>query len=139
MKQVEQLQREGKIKGFRQLDISKTETGARVASHMRKRSKEKDWISWNLSYWCNEKSVMLEEEFRFSEERKFRFDWCIPVLRIAIEYNGLFSEKSRHTTPAGYTRDMDKLNLAQALGWRVIQLTPLNYKKLIQELNKSIT
>ena len=113
------------------------ETGGRVvAKHWEKRSKEKDYIGWNLLYWTNKNMVTLEEEFKFHPERKWRFDWAIESMKLAIEYNGIMSEKSRHTTISGYTGDMNKINAAQAMGWRIIQLTPLNYKDLFTELNK---
>lgn len=104
-----------------------------------KPSKEKEWISWNLVYWCNQNAIdlkNLKEEHRFHPDRKWRFDYAITSLMIGIEYDGLFSEKSRHTTAKGFTGDADKLNAAAALGWRVIRLTAINYKNLISELNK---
>jgi hypothetical protein len=67
---------------------------------------------------------------------KFRFDWAIPDLKIAIEYEGLFSEKSRHTTVKGYTKDCIKYNLAALLGWKVLRYTALNYKELDKDLIK---
>lgn len=48
------------------------------------------------------------------------------------------SEKSRHLTAVGHTGDPNKLNAAQAQGWKVIQLSPLNYKQLLTELNKNV-
>jgi len=115
----------------------KIPAGKIVAKHFAKRSKEKDWIGWNLLFWANSHSFILHEEFTFDKNgRKWRFDYCIPALKLGLEYNGLFSAKSRHTTVTGHTGDTDKLNAAQAAGWRVIQLTPLNYKNLITELNK---
>lgn len=138
MKDLEKLQKLGKIRGFQQQELKpvKVTVGGRVVvKHFHKpKSQEKDWISMNLLYWCNERCLQLEEEYRFHPERKFRFDWYIPALKIGIEYNGLFSAKSRHTTPSGYTGDMDKLNSAQALGYRVIQVTPMNYKNLFRTL-----
>jgi hypothetical protein len=138
MKDIETMQAQGKIRGFNipKAKEKKNQVGGRtVAKHFKKRSKEKDWIGWNLLYWCNERSLILEEEYRFNIERKWRFDWCIPALKIGIEYNGIMSEKSRHTTVGGYTGDMNKINSAQALGWKVLQFTPMNYKNLITELN----
>src|SRR2546421_13071443 len=108
---IEQLKRDGKIRGYN-LNSSKSsslKTGGRIVSkHFKKRSKEKDWIAWNLLYWANTHAVTLEEEYRFCE-RRFRFDHAIPSLKIAIEYNGIMSAKSRHTTVTGYTGDMNKL------------------------------
>lgn len=137
-KHLNELQKAGKIRGYKDTTVKENLTvqtrGRIVAKHFKKRSKEKDWIGWSLLVWCNERSLQLQEEFRFSE-RKYRFDWCIESLKLGIEYNGIMSAKSRHTTITGYTGDMNKLNAAQALGWKVLQFTPLNYKNLITELN----
>lgn len=78
------------------------------------------------------------EEHQFHHTRKFRFDWCIPQLMIAIEYEGLMSEKSGHTTINGYTKDCEKYNLAQIGGWKVLRYTALNYKNLERDLKKLI-
>ncbi|MBD0822623.1 hypothetical protein ICJ85_01195 [Aestuariibaculum marinum] len=76
------------------------------------------------------------EELKFSEERKFRFDWAIPDLKIAIEYEGLFSGKSRHTTKSGFSRDTEKYNLAAIEGWIVLRYTAKTYKNLNRDLKK---
>lgn len=89
------------------------------------------------------RSPELVEEHQFHEERRFRFDFAIPTLRIGIEVEGgvdanpsdridaaggmLFKregKKSRHTTSEGYERDCVKYNLAQINGWWVLRFTP---------------
>ena len=40
-------------------------------------------------------------EYSFHPERKWRFDFAIPEMKIGIEYNGIMSAKSRHTTITG--------------------------------------
>jgi hypothetical protein len=82
--------------------------------------------------------VPYEKEYRFHHERKFRFDFAIPSLKIGIEYEGLMSEKSRHTTVKGYTSDADKYNLAQSCGWRVFRYTALNYTNLTNDLKANL-
>lgn len=77
-------------------------------------------------------------EHRFHEARKFRFDVAILDHKIAIEYEGIFSVKSRHTSVKGYNRDADKYNLAQANGWRVLRYTASNYKNFINDLKQMI-
>jgi very-short-patch-repair endonuclease len=67
------------------------------------------------------------EEFKFAPGRRFRADYAIPEHKLLIEYEGVFSAKSRHTTPVGYTRDCEKYNLAATLGYRVLRYTALNY------------
>lgn len=83
------------------------------------------------------------EELKFDIVRKFKFDFAIVVseagknpLKIAIEYEGLMSEKSGHTTITGYTSNCEKYNLACVLGWKVLRYTALNYKDLERDLNK---
>ena len=85
-----------------------------------------------------------ESEFIFSNERKFRFDWAVPQLCIAIEYEGIFSEKSGHTTLSGYKKDVEKYNLATKLGWKILRYTADNYLdfendlKIIKEKEKKL-
>jgi hypothetical protein len=73
-------------------------------------------------------------EHQFDDKRRFRFDWAIPELKLAIEYEGIFSEKSGHTTVNGYTKDVKKYNLATIQGWKVLRYTALNYSDLAQDL-----
>jgi hypothetical protein len=64
-------------------------------------------------------------EHVFDSKRKFKFDIAILPIenKIAIEYEGLFSEKSRHTSLTGYPRDCEKYRLAVINGWRVLRYT----------------
>ena len=75
-------------------------------------------------------------EFRFDLKRKFRFDWAIPDLMVAVEYEGIFSEKSGHTTLSGYTKDVTKYNLATKRGWKVLRYTADNYLEFQNDLNE---
>lgn len=77
-----------------------------------------------------------QTEFKFDDKRKFRFDWYIPELRLAIEYEGIISEKSRHTTIAGYTKDLVKYNLALISGFKVLRYNALNYKQSYEDIEK---
>ncbi|QQT60065.1 hypothetical protein I6I97_12385 [Sphingobacterium multivorum] len=71
-------------------------------------------------------------EFFFSTERLYRIDYAIPVaidgkiLKIAIEQEGGIWMKgnSGHSSGTGIKRDMDKNNLLQSLGWRLIRRQP---------------
>ena len=74
------------------------------------------------------------KEHQFDLQRKFRFDYAVPELKLAIEYEGLMSDKSGHTTIAGYSKDCSKYNLATAQGWKVLRYTALNYSDLAQDI-----
>ena len=100
--------------------------------------KEVQWIHWQLKYWCEEKGYTLEKELQFAKPRKFRFDFALPEFKIAIEYDGLNSEKSGHTTLVGFTIDTEKINLAISKGWKVLRFTVLNFKTVLQEVEKNI-
>ena len=76
------------------------------------------------------------EEHRFDKVRRFRFDWAVLDLKIAIEYEGIFSKKSRHTTVSGYSKDIEKYNMALTQGWRVLRYTATNYMNLKNDLEK---
>lgn len=77
-------------------------------------------------------------EYEFHPTRKWRFDWCWPDQRVALERHGgdfrpvncpgcgrsktVFV--SRHHGRKGLEADLEKVNAAQILGWIVIQVTP---------------
>lgn len=130
---LEKLQKSGKIKGYH---MTATRPGRKKL--LQKKGKQHYWIEMNLQAWCEGNGLKLTREYRFLTTRKWRFDWAIPDIMAAIEYNGIFSTKSRHTTHTGYSNDREKINSALADGWRVIEVTPLNYKTMFDYLNKLI-
>lgn len=75
-------------------------------------------------------------EHRFHPVRKWRFDIAIIDKKIAVEYEGLMSSKSRHTTITGYVKDCEKYNNAQILGWCVFRYTAMNYKDIESDFQK---
>lgn len=102
----------------------------------RRSSKALRWLEMNLKYWAIDKSENLEQEYLFAPGRKYRADWALPDRKILIEYEGIFSEKSRHTSLVGYSNDSDKYRLAATLGFMVLRYTALNYEKIIKDLNE---
>lgn len=95
-------------------------------------------MHWDLKYWCLEKGIKFRKEYHFAKGRRYRFDFCIPDYKLGIEYDGLNSVKSGHTTLIGYTSDTEKLNLAVKEGWTVLRYTVLNYRNVLQDLEKII-
>jgi len=132
---LQRLKADGKIAGISEPE-PETPKGKIVGKHFKKRSKEKDHIAWVLWDFCSQNSLKLFEEYVFDEtgQRAYRFDWCIPDQKIAIEYEGIFADKSGHTTIGGYSKDVQKYNLATHQGWRLIRLTAMDYKTLSEQL-----
>lgn len=65
-----------------------------------------------------------EREFHFAlPERRFRFDFAWPELKVAAEIEGGTWTGGRHTRPQGFEDDCDKYNLATLRGWRVFRFT----------------
>ena len=67
--------------------------------------------------------VEVVKEHMFHYTRKWRFDYAIPDLKIAIEIDGSVWEYGRHNRPQGYINDMEKLNNAASQGWLVLRFT----------------
>ena len=71
-----------------------------------------------------------EQQFVFAREvrRRWRFDFCWPALKLAVELNGFIVQREArrtvlrggHATMPGVLNDMDKLNTAVLLGWSVL-------------------
>lgn len=90
-------------------------------------------------------------EFFFSTKRLYRIDYAIPVdqngkeIKIAIEQEGGIWMKgnSGHSSGIGIKRDMEKNNLLQSLGWRLIRRQPSEMMSiftldLVKELSHQI-
>lgn len=63
-------------------------------------------------------------EHRFHPERKWRFDYAWPDAKVALEVEGGVWTGGRHTSSAGFLKDIEKYNAAARLGWRVLRCTP---------------
>lgn len=75
------------------------------------------------TYWRQLGGVELEDELRFCQTRKWRFDFASPTAKVAIELEGGTWSNGRHTRPAGFTEDCEKYNWAALNGWRVFRIT----------------
>lgn len=64
-----------------------------------------------------------KREFRFDEERRWRFDFSYPEHKIAVECEGATWINGRHTRGSGYEKDLEKYNAAALLGWLVLRFT----------------
>lgn len=63
-------------------------------------------------------------EHRFHPDRKWRFDYAWPAVKVALEVEGGIWTRGRHTRPKGFLADIEKYNAAAVMGWRVLRCTP---------------
>lgn len=80
-------------------------------------------------------------EFKFHAKRKWQFDYAWPEQKIALEKEGGVFGKGKccplcgrrspgaHSSVTGISRDIDKYNEAQMLGWIVIRVLPNEFTK----------
>ncbi len=119
-------------------DIITAEEFRRKYKGKKMKSKSKVEFENNLTSYCRDKKLDLIPEYKFHPKRKWRFDFALPDLKIAFEYEGLMSSKSRHTTIKGYTNDSKKYNAAQSLDWKVLRYTALNHRDVVDDLEELI-
>lgn len=62
-------------------------------------------------------------EYKFLENKRYRFDMALPAHKIAIEYEGGTYSNGRHTRGKGYANDAKKYNLAAMEGWTLLRYT----------------
>lgn len=83
----------------------------------------------SFDYWTMFGVPTPEIEYAFAAPRKWRFDFAWPRQKVAVEIEGAIWTHGRHTRGSGFTKDMEKYNMAGKLGWRVFRFTPTEYKK----------
>ena len=74
------------------------------------------------AFWlhCRAENFIVESEYKFHPDRKWRFDFAFPSIKIAVEVEG----RGRHQSFSGFEADAEKYNAAIKLGWRVLRYTP---------------
>lgn len=132
---LQQKLKEGKIRGFSEITKPSKSKPKGKKLPTQKKCKERDMMHIWAWAWAKQKGLTYLKEAYFSD-RMFRFDGLIPQIKYALEWQGLNSEKSGHTTFGGYARDIEKRNLAESLGYTVRYYMILNYKDVISDLEE---
>ena len=65
-----------------------------------------------------------KQEYQFHDKRKWRFDYCWPDEKLAVEVEGGVFSGGRHTRGKGYIGDMEKYNSAVLHGYKLLRFTP---------------
>lgn len=88
-------------------------------------SRAMDFWTQGLHLWAKQVGLPVpEREYRFHPTRKWRFDYCWPLQKVALEIEGGVFVRGRHSRGMGMLKDMEKYNHAAVLGWRVIRCQP---------------
>lgn len=68
-------------------------------------------------------------EHQFHPLRRWRFDYALVDVHIAVELDGGVWVSGRHNRGSGYVKDMEKFNEAAILGWKILRFTPADVKQ----------
>lgn len=81
----------------------------------------------------------FETEYYFYANRRWRFDYAFPALKLAIEIEGAVWTQGRHTRGSGFVNDIEKYNMAASLGWTLLRFTrqEMNHKATIDMIVKT--
>src|SRR5947199_181119 len=116
LKHIQSLKEQGRIVDYK-IHQKPEKYSTNQPKSIPKRNKTKEWIALNLSAWCKVNGFELIPEYAFCTGRKWRADFFIKELNLLLEYEGLMSAKSRHTTVTGYSNDAEKYNEVAKLGF----------------------
>lgn len=95
-----------------------------------KREKWESLFAGQLAAESNELGWLrgFQREYRFTPERKWRFDFAWPSRSVAVEIEGGIWNNGAHVRGAHFESDAEKYNEAAALGWKVGRFTPAMVK-----------
>lgn len=77
-------------------------------------------------------------EYRFHPTRRWRFDYCWPLHKVALEVEGGVWTQGRHTRGQGFVDDMAKYNAAALLGFIVLRYTPQQLTASLADLRLAL-
>lgn len=72
--------------------------------------------------WESLGGPVLEKEYRFHPDRRWRSDYAHPDSRVLIEIEGGTWVRGRHVRPKGFIADCEKYATAALMGWTVFRL-----------------
>lgn len=66
--------------------------------------------------------IPFEREYHFTTIQDWRFDFALPLKKIAFEIEGGVWIKGRHNRPIGFMNDCKKYLHGQLEGWKIIRI-----------------
>ncbi len=81
-------------------------------------------IEENLDFQLRAVGLNPKRQYKFHPERRYKVDFAFPEHRLIVEVNGgVWMPKSGHNSGVGITRDYQKSNVAQLMGYTYLQFT----------------
>lgn len=143
IKDLEKLQKLGKIKSIGSFKAAETATGIQdpekkmIQATQSAADKTKRMLFLQLQAIAEGHHLNLVTEYVFHPSRKFRADFALlshdRTIKILIEYEGITSfngHHNGHTNINGYSNDCMKYNLAQLCGYEVFRFTSKTHETM---------
>lgn len=103
-----------------------------------KRQKRKSKLEEKFMLLINENGIDVPvREYKFCPERRWRLDFAWIDCKLGVEIDGGVWSNGRHNRGSGFIKDMEKLNMAVKLGWKVLRYHAGNLETAIDDI-KSI-
>lgn len=89
-----------------------------------------DNLLWQIKHFApglaeeSDRLPVPEREYQFHSTRLWRFDLCWPLKMLAVEIDGGIYQYGRHNRAESMLKDMEKMNEAALLGYRVLHFIP---------------
>lgn len=89
---------------------------------------------------CRAEGLTPVREWMFAKPRRWRFDFCFPKEKLAVEIEGGTWIQGRHNRGSSIEKDLEKYNTAALLGWTVLRYTTAQIKsgKAIEEVKRAL-
>ena len=98
-----------------------TTDAQREIAKIKREHLQRKFVHWWVLFGGDENIV---SEYKFHESRKWRFDFALPSIKVAIEINGgTYQERGGHNWGKHMVGDYEKWNAATMMGWRVLLFT----------------
>ena len=92
-------------------------------------------LELKMSMLLRSMKIDYEQEYPFlgnksknGKYRKWKLDFAIPEIKLAIEMEGGVFTKGRHTRPMGFIKDIEKYNQLTEHGWRLLRYSINEFK-----------
>lgn len=133
-KDLDRMVSTGQIRGYKALSAPTT---TQPAPARPTGAKAKQRLKGQLTLFCHLHKKLLLQEQMFHPLRKWRFDYLVAGPRpVAIEYEGIYNGKSRHTSVTGLHEDAEKYRAAALQGITVLRYTANSCGKVFNDLEK---
>lgn len=85
-------------------------------------------------FLCKTEGLEVVTEYKFHPKRKWRLDYYVKsgVVEVGLEVEGGVWTGGRHTSGAGFMKDMEKYNEATRMGIYIIRCVPSSLKKQVE-------